>query len=334
MVTNTENNISNQYFKLYPYFIPIWGKKQSILVNILKGEYFNIPNSLFEILKDTNERIKVEEFSSKIKKSNSVDVENILKYLVQEGVGLFTSDFNLVKNLDFEFNSPYIINNAIIEIDDLKTYSLTSLLKDLHEINCQNIEIRINDNLVFNEIIYILSEFANSIFRSIQLICFSKEHIMNNSLNLIETNRKISKVLIFDSKNTEIKKSKSHHKAIYISEIYKEKLDDVDFIINPFYFFESHHYNASFNQKLSIDKNGNIKNHLTHDKSFGNINNKKLKSILKDTDFQSLWHITNDSIEICKECELRYFCLSFSDVSTENGKFFKNNYCNNNKVKV
>ena len=333
MVTNTENNISYQYFTLYPYFIPVWGKRQSILVNVLKGEYFNIPNSLFEILKDTNESIKVEEISSKIPKCNSDDVENILKYLVREGVGVFTSDFNLFKKLNFEFNSPYIINNEIIEIDDLKTYCLTSLLKDLHEINCQNIEIRIINSHVFDEVIQILTKYENSIFRSIQLICFSNEHIMNNSLNLIERNRKISKVLIFDSKNTEVKKSKSCHKTIYISEIYKEQLDEVDFIINPFYFFESHHYNASFNQKLSIDKNGNIKNHLTHDKTFGNINNKKLKSILKDTDFQSLWYITNDSIEICKECELRYFCLSFSDVSKVNGKCFKNNYCNN-KVKV
>jgi len=43
-------------------------------------------------------------------------------------------------------------------------------------------------------------------------------------------------------------------------------------------------------------------------KSFGNIDNEKIKEIVKKEDFIFYGNIKKDNIEVCKACEYRYMC--------------------------
>jgi radical SAM protein with 4Fe4S-binding SPASM domain len=143
--------------------------------------------------------------------------------------------------------------------------------------------------------------------------------------NEINSNLKINQLKIFNYLS-DIKGQKD--KIFYIKKPYIEDYGFTSLIINPVYFYESQKFNASLNQKITVDKNGNIKNYISHKKTFGNINNKKINDVLVDDEFTKIWYISNDQIEICKECQYRYFCLNFSEIIEKKGKFFKLNYCN------
>lgn len=317
------------YFQLYPNAIPVWGKKQCIIVDLYSGEYYRIPDSVYLFLhKNGIESLTVRKINNSLDFFFENEILVVLNRFVQAGLGFFSSKVDYIKALNIEYKTPYIINNVIIEIDNVKNYSLDLLLSNLLRINCQQIEIRINNSKAFDEVVYILEKFNNSNIRSIQIIYLSDQSIDNKSLEVVEKNRKISDLIIFSSEQFIKNGLNTLGKIQFINEEFNENLDEVSFIINPVYFYEAHSFNASLNQKIAIDKNGEIKNYLTHKSSFGNINYNRIEDVINDKNFLNRWSISNDRIERCKECELRYFCLSFSDVVIEKGKITKLNYCN------
>lgn len=97
----------------------------------------------------------------------------------------------------------------------------------------------------------------------------------------------------------------------------KEKIEDNKicgkvskngFNINPQFYSESLNHNTCLFKKISIDKNGDIKNCPSFSLSFGNIQNMPLENSLKAAFFKKQWNITKDQINVCKVCEFRHIC--------------------------
>jgi len=93
-------------------------------------------------------------------------------------------------------------------------------------------------------------------------------------------------------------------------------------------FTEAQRHNLGLNRKVCIDRNGEIKNYLSHNTSFGNIKKDKIKDVILKSEFQKKWLITNDRIETCNTCQYRYACVSNSDIKKENNKYYKIDTCN------
>lgn len=81
------------------------------------------------------------------------------------------------------------------------------------------------------------------------------------------------------------------------------------------------------NQYCSINEHGEVKNYLTHKKTFGDAKNDCIESIINSEEFQRQWNISNDKIEKCKECQFRYICSNQSEVVLKKGKYFKIDNC-------
>jgi hypothetical protein len=43
-------------------------------------------------------------------------------------------------------------------------------------------------------------------------------------------------------------------------------------------------------------------------KSYGNIANTRLEDVIQLPEFQKLWFVKKDEIDVCKDCEFRYMC--------------------------
>lgn len=80
------------------------------------------------------------------------------------------------------------------------------------------------------------------------------------------------------------------------------------FYANVKLFTESQQHNTCLNKKVSIDKNGNIKNCPSMPKSFGNITNTTLQKTLDQPSFKNYWSISKDKIDTRKLCEFRHIC--------------------------
>ena len=79
--------------------------------------------------------------------------------------------------------------------------------------------------------------------------------------------------------------------------------------VNLSMFTESVSFNNCLNKKISIDKEGYIKNCPSMKNCFGNIHNTKLVDVVNNQEFQAVWKINKDEVNICKVCEYRYACL-------------------------
>jgi len=80
------------------------------------------------------------------------------------------------------------------------------------------------------------------------------------------------------------------------------------FNLNSSHITESQHHNTCLNRKIAIDAEGNIKNCPSMAKSYGNIRDTKLIDVVKNPEFQKVWHIKKDEITKCKDCEFRHIC--------------------------
>lgn len=83
-------------------------------------------------------------------------------------------------------------------------------------------------------------------------------------------------------------------------------------------------HNSCLHKKLSIDVDGNIKNCPSMPKSYGNVNEISIDTVLLNDNFKEFWSITKDNIKVCKDCEYRYICMDCR-AYTEQNHFSQNN---------
>lgn len=80
------------------------------------------------------------------------------------------------------------------------------------------------------------------------------------------------------------------------------------FVSELYTYIEGQNYNTCLNQKITIDKDGFIKNCPSMQSHFGHVSNTTLEKVLTDPNFSKFWNITKDKIHVCKDCEFRYIC--------------------------
>ena len=144
---------------------------------------------------------------------------------------------------------------------------------------------------------------------------FSKETTKENLENLIEKHPRISYLIISNSRKNEFIPPITETMGYIIYTKAKIESKKCCGVISPEYFIsniklftEAQHFNSCLHKKISIDKDGNIKNCPSMPQSYGNIKDTTLEEALKHKDFKQYWNITKDEIEVCKECEFRYIC--------------------------
>jgi len=80
------------------------------------------------------------------------------------------------------------------------------------------------------------------------------------------------------------------------------------FSINIDLFAEAQSHNTCLNKKISISKEGEIKNCPSMTKSYGHISKVRLIDALNANEFKKVWQISKDDIYGCQDCEFRYIC--------------------------
>ena len=74
---------------------------------------------------------------------------------------------------------------------------------------------------------------------------------------------------------------------------------------------ESFSRNNCLNQKLSIDKNGFIRNCPAMKEKYGKLEDldvSEIKTIMLGENFRKFWFLSKDKIKTCMDCEFRYIC--------------------------
>ncbi len=334
--------MKNKVFQFFNQCIPVRGAKRSIIYDLNRHDFDFIPNEMVDFIEYSTNRTKDEII-------NYFGVEN--KKIVKEYFDFLESkeycfwidkdEAEFFPKLDLVYYYPSIINNCVIEIDKTSSNLLEEVLLQLKSVHCHHVSLIFIGKITLKFIKSVIEKFYNSNIKTIQLV------IKNNSYGTSFT----EKILDLDARifDIYITNAKSNCQKIYekSKQVTFTKLKDSDainssyviykenFRVNIFLFSESLKYNSYYNKKVSITKEGDIKNCLLHNKIFGNILNCNLKAIVTSEEFQFSWNINKDKIKICQDCEFRYMCVDSCPLifDADSKLFYRSVPCNYNPYK-
>ena len=306
------------YFNLYSNCVITRGKVNSLIVDYKSEVYFTIPNFIHDVINelcqsDLNDILLAYKDEPEI----ADRVEKLKDWLVTNNLGIMATKpkiFSPMRN-NFEFSS---LSNAIIEIENLEKVNsivITRILNELIQLQCKAVQIILVTPHEISTISDFLKIFYNIVFQSVELVVKFKNTPSTEVIeNLIKQNLFLKRVYIFGCESQNIIQLKRFDAmAVFSSqEDYSTKrcgsICQDYFSTNLMTYFEAKKHNSCLNQKVAIDRNGNIKNCLSLSATFGNVCDSSISQALKLDGFKKYWDITKDEIDGCKTCEFRYVC--------------------------
>lgn len=312
------DRMHDRYMLLLANCRAVKGATRSTICDLQKQKVQIIPNDLFDIL-NSNHGKKLEEIYSQFDVDDRIVLDQYLDFLVSNEFVFFTphvEDVSRFIGLPTEEVAYEEVQNAIIDFDAFDLNRYKKIIVELVALNCQNIEIRVFSEAVFDAILDAIQTLDETEFRSVEFILPYDEFLASNiDFNFLFIKyQRVSGMVFYGAPfdKEELFLENLSYLRYTTNEIrgsihcgnFKFKY----FASNIPHFTESQHHNTCLNRKISIDTEGNIKNCPSMAESFGNIKDTTLKEAIEKPGFKKYWNITKDEIAICKDCEFRHIC--------------------------
>jgi SPASM domain peptide maturase of grasp-with-spasm system len=156
----------------------------------------------------------------------------------------------------------------------------------------------------------VLAFIHTGIFESIN-ICLPGSYLTDELLRELEPFSKI-KMLIVHSATIPTLQS-DYFDVVFTSQTLEDESCCGN--ISLFYFVpeikfisESANFNTCLNKKISITKEGIVKNCPSLKKSYGKYYPGRLTEIIYLPEFTEYFHLKKDEIKVCRDCEFRHVC--------------------------
>ncbi|WP_396146915.1 grasp-with-spasm system SPASM domain peptide maturase [Flavobacterium sp.] len=308
--------MKSKNFILFADCLPIKGANRSLICDVKNNQYHFIPNGLYDIIEKYNG-----ETINFVKKEfeNEYDeiIDEYFDFLFDNKLIFFNENPQLFPKINNQWHSPSLITNMIIDYDEIM-HELKSLLPQFEKLKCSHIQLRFFKKISLDyitEVVQILKEEKSRIVSIDFVLPFHENFNIEAVTELIAENSRIHSIVLFNSLY-----DKSYppirEKMGYIMHVKRNIVNESHCgIINQEYFYsnitlytESQQHNTCLNRKISIDKDGNIRNCPSMPKHFGNIKDTTLEEALNHPDFKKYWNVNKDMIAVCKDCEFRHIC--------------------------
>jgi radical SAM protein with 4Fe4S-binding SPASM domain len=153
--------------------------------------------------------------------------------------------------------------------------------------------------------------------------------------NFLQKYSRISYIAFYEANQNIIDETKDVRGNIVYSKDFvnhsKCLVSPAYFTNNLSFFTESQKHNTFLNRKLSINKNGDILNYLDYKNTFGSVNTHGIEDIISLPEFQELWFVHKEQIDVCKDCEFRHVCIdSREPLKRNDSNWYFQQECNYN----
>ncbi len=301
------------FFNLLPSTSITTGYKKSCLTDMENSIFYQVPNSMAKLFL-ANTSFYIEDFLSSFTKDDRDIIKEYICFFEKNKLGLITKyqiNFINQKKQD-NYQTPFFCSNLILDSvneDDLlkkiiriKKYSssigvcqlrmfyipsyefLELLISTAIKYNFINIELLFN----YNKNIAV-EKYENLLVKYSKIV--SRIVIMGSPNN---TSRKEEKIAFTQEELLDSNQCGIIHKNLFMTDIESHMLSSC--------------YNSCLYRKISIDKNGFVKQCPSMKKSFGHIDNCSIDDIICSKEFQKLWYIKKEEIDVCQDCEFRHIC--------------------------
>lgn len=320
-----------KYFQLYASCTPVKGSKRSTICDLERRDYHYIPNMLFTLLTEYKS-MTLSEIKTTFGSENYEVIDDYYDFLIQYELGFFSETAaESWPDIQENWESPWKLSNAILDIDNYSDYDLADLVKQLTEIGCYEIQLRIfGENVTGYPILEVLRVIQNSPIRALSII--APYNYGSKYIDDLVNEPRVHRIMFFNAKDNRSESLSNGRLRLQLStsnEVSPEYCGDcsADFFVPELDFhLEAKQFNSCLNRKVSVDTNGSIKNCPSLKQEYGQIKKKFLSRVIEQKDFQQIWKITKDQIEVCRDCEHRYICPDCR-AHTINGSLGKPSSC-------
>ncbi len=303
-----------KYLNMFSNCPIVRGNNMSLICDLQMGKYYHIPNDMADVLQYLTTH-SVEECYEAYGYGNKSIVKSYVDYILNQDMGFMdTCIVNELVPLSLQWDAYSDITNVIIELSPEISYDL-SFIDELVNLNLEAIEIRCYDVVSNEKLVHFLNKFSKSTVTAISLLLkWDQWCTEENFKDLIDNNLRINSIVVHSSPLEKIIRilkdsvSIEYNKDVLSSCLQCGVIKPGYFSTNIKLFTESQSYNTCLNRKLSIDKDGYIKNCPSMANNFGHIGNTRLADVLAEPEFKKNWLINKDRIAVCGDCEFRHVC--------------------------
>lgn len=304
-----------EMLKIFANCLPVKGAMRSIIYDLQRQKYDFISNSLADMLLQYDGKT-LEEIKSAYNNQYNDIIDEYVEFLISKEYAFFTHQPELYPELSLYWDEPSTITNAII-CDRNSKHPYGDIFKQLDALNCKALQWRFFHLESLSQLDGHLKLTDDLRLQHIEIIMpWVGELHIDEYKKLVHSHQRIWHVRIFNAPytRTDYIDPQKHHPLAFTTEnvadnFFCGNIFPNNFRINIKLFTEAQQYNTCLNRKVTIDEQGAIKNCLSMDESFGNINTDDIKTVIETPAFQKKWHIKKDDINVCHDCEFRYMCI-------------------------
>lgn len=312
----------DKYLNVFANCFLTRGANRSTVFDYQREDLFFIENVHYDFLMQCKIKPFTEvqdEFKEELTRG---ELEEFINFCASNELTFWTETPNYFPEVEIKFEHASLITNAIVDINKSSKHNFAHIFSELQKVGCKDVQLRFYDTLSTEKLERIIKCFRlNQHGQSLELYIKTSDEFTEEKL--VELTHKyiyIKSIVIHSSVKNELFKIHSHALRAGMGNIIftKQEIDSSNHCghihsagfnyNNIAAFMEAKLYNSCLNRKAGIDVNGKIKNCPTQSKSFGNIQTDSLLDICLSKDFQKLWSVNKDQINVCRDCEFRYIC--------------------------
>jgi SPASM domain peptide maturase of grasp-with-spasm system len=305
-----------KYLKFYTNIICVKGANRSTICDLQREKSELIPNDLYFFIEKIKTKISVKEIFQYYGLENEIIIQEYIDFIIDNEYGFYVEDteYDLFPDMNLKFNHSSKVTNSIIYSTKFDSNYFKKIVDNLEEISCKDIAFKFDKPLFEEDFENIEKLFKNTRVKSLEIICPFDELYTTDLISRISVGV-LTKLVFFNAHNDKVENFNENHyfDLIYsILELKDFKFCGVvrinDFSANQSKVLESLNHNSCLHKKISIDKDGYIRNCPSMPQHFGNIKETTLEEALNHPDFKKYWNVNKDVIAVCKDCEFRHIC--------------------------
>jgi SPASM domain peptide maturase of grasp-with-spasm system len=299
------------YYKIHSCCIPVKGISRAMICDLQRCSYLFLPNEVVDIIVQHDGQKLTQLINAAVGELKEI-IDDCIQFLLDEEYIFLCDNPESFPKIDLTYETPEIINNAIIDFEYYSQHDCNEILVQLEDLGCKFLEIRIYHKNNLEIIRNILDISRKTRLRNIDFFIPFDEPEIDSLIEIVTKNTVVGNLYIF---NTPVNYEYLKHlptEIKFIDNVINEsscgKIHKLNFAINIDVFIESQKHNTCLNKKISINKDGMICNCPSMKQHYGKFGKKSLNEVINQNDFKDWWFIGKEQIDICQICEYRHIC--------------------------
>ncbi len=301
-------------FRLFAHCIPVKGYGRGLICDLQRNRIHPVPNILCDILLQ-EEQQTIAALKACYDDQHDNIIDDYFRFLDQEELIFFTEHPEYFPAMDLQWHHPAVVTNAILDFEATPAYDLIEALRQLEGLHCTQAELRCYGVLPIEFYDYVLTAIRTSGITSIGILSgFLARTQASAWTQLCDRHPRITSLTLHSSKEELVLPSEQRLTPVHFTRKTITGVHCCGMVHESYFraytetFTEALQYNSCLHRKISVDKEGYIKNCPSMQQHFGHIKDTSLDEALQQQDFRQHWHTTKDLITTCRDCEFRYVC--------------------------